>query len=325
MDYEIIATLGPASSTVDLWEAMLAAGVTAFRLNTSHLSLPQIDEWLQKLTSFRSNKGNIIRIILDLQGSKWRVGEFEPFTLIDGEEIELCFSTSMNQPGVIPVPHRDFFSAANVSSSEIVLNDARLRLIKECSGADWIKARVVLGGLLSPHKGITYTASEFRTENISEKDQAIIRRTQSITRIRYAVSYIKDAQEMQNYREILGPEVDLIAKLERQPAISEAIQIAEYCNEVWLCRGDMGAELGIPGMAEAVYRFGLALTGIPVPCLLAGQVLEHMTVSATPTRSEVCYLYEALHKGFRGVVLSDEAAVGRFPVEACQAAAIFRN
>ncbi len=324
MDYEIIATLGPASKTADIWGEMLAAGATAFRLNTSHLTLPEIDKWLERLAEFRSSRRENIQIVLDLQGSKWRVGEFDPFTLIEGELIELRLAGSTTRTGEIPVPHRDFFSAANISSSEIVLNDARLRLAKESSGPDWIKARVILGGPITAHKGITYTASEFRSESIGEKDREIIDRTQSAAGIRYAVSYIKDAHEMRNYRESLGPSVELIAKLERQPAISEAERVAKYCNEIWLCRGDMGAELGIRGMAEAAYAFGSRIGEIAVPCMLAGQVLEHMTGSPTPTRSEVCYLYEVLQKGYRGCVLSDETAVGKYPIQACQAAALYR-
>ena len=86
----------------------------------------------------------------------------------------------------------------------------------------------------------------------------------------------------------------------------------------------MGAELGIRGMAEAVHTFGTRIGEIGVPCMLAGQVFEHITGSPTPTRSEVSCLYEALQKGYRGCVLSDETAVGQYPVQACQAAAIFR-
>jgi pyruvate kinase len=224
----------------------------------------------------------------------------------------------------LPVPHADFFQAASLSSGEIVLNDARVRLVIEESTSERIRARVSLGGPIAAHKGITFTASEYRKEALNAKDQAILRQTRSIPAIRYAISYVKDAVEMSRYRALCGQDTHLAAKLERQPALEQACQIAETADEVWLCRGDLGAELGQVKMAEAVYRFSAYLNVLERPAYLAGQVLEHMVEHPIPTRSEVCYLYEALQKGYAGVILSDESAVGRYPLESCQAAAQFR-
>jgi pyruvate kinase len=96
-------------------------------------------------------------------------------------------------------------------------------------------------------------------------------------------------------------------------------------NELWVCRGDLGAELGLRDMAAAVQRFTQTVGDLPAPVLMAGQTLEHMTRQPTPTRSEVCYLYDTLLAGYRGVVLSDETAIGHYPVESCRAAALFRS
>jgi pyruvate kinase len=325
MDYQIVATLGPSSGTADTWENMLAAGVTAFRLNTSHLSLLQLEDWLDRLAPFLTALEFVPPLVLDLQGSKWRVGNFASFELVDGQAVEFIYAASTDRPNILPVPHQDFFKAAPLSSKEIVLNDARVRLWVETVGQDSIKARIVQGGLISPHKGLTFTSSIFRQENMSEKDQAIFEMTRSLSFIRYAVSYIKDAAEMGKYRSVIGHAAYLIAKLERGPAVDEAIQIADKADELWLCRGDLGAELGIKDMAEKVYRFADTLRETRVPVLMAGQVLEHMTTQITPTRSEVCYLYDALERGYHGFVLSDETATGQFPVEACRAAALFRT
>jgi len=107
--------------------------------------------------------------------------------------------------------------------------------------------------------------------------------------------------------------------------MGDAARIAEVTDALWLCRGDLGAEMGAPAMAASVYRFSETVGAVPVPVLLAGQVFEHMTEHATPTRSEVCAVYDALMKGYQGVVLSDETAIGRDPVESCRAAALFRR
>jgi pyruvate kinase len=323
MKYELIATLGPSSNSEASWQAMLAAGVTALRLNTSHLSLEQLEAWLERLERFTSGCQITPALVLDLQGSKWRLGECETRQLEEGAMVELVYGETA-QRGGLPVPHADFFQAAALSDGEVVLNDARVRLAVQESTAERIKARVSLGGPVAARKGITFTASEFRKEALNEKDQAILHQTLGNPAIRYAISYVKDAVEMRRYRALCGAGAYLAAKLERQPALEQAEKIAETADEVWLCRGDLGAEMGQGKMAEAVYRFSTDLKTLPCPTHLAGQVLEHMVEHTTPTRSEICYLYEALQKGYAGVVLSDETAVGGYPLESCRVAAQFR-
>ena len=324
MNYDIIATLGPASNTPAVWQGMLEVGVTAFRLNTSHLTLPQLQHWLAQLTPFLVALNPTPPVVLDLQGSKWRLGDFPTRTFEPGEAIDLVCATSSDQPSALPVPHLDFFQAAPVSSREIVLNDAKIKLARETIGPETMRAKVITGGELSSRKGITFSASEYRQENLSDKDRAILEQTRHLPFVRYAISYIRDAVEMRKYRDHFG-KAYLIAKLERQPAMDETTQIAEIADELWVCRGDLGAELGLRAMAEAVRHFSNTIGALSIPAFMAGQVLEHMTEHPAPTRSEVCYLHDVLLDGYRGVVLSDEAAIGRYPIESCRSAAMFRD
>lgn len=324
MNYDIIATLGPSSAAENVWQAMLAAGVDAFRLNTSHLSLEQLRSWLGRLSAFFETSHAVAPVYLDLQGSKWRLGDFSPLTLMPGQEVELSFSKTAGRAGVLPVPHRDFFTAIAERGGRVALNDAKILLdLVGGQGTSWI-ARVAQGGEIRPNKGITLPGTEVRIESLSEKDQAIfeIARTYSFTRL--AVSYVKDAVEMQRYRSLFGAGVYLAAKLERPQAVDEARQIAEIADEAWLCRGDLGAELGPAAMARAVHAFSGQAGLLPIPTYLAGQVLEHLAQNPAPTRSEVCYLYDSLKRGYHGVVLSDETAIGHFVLEACRAAALFK-
>ena len=325
MNYAIIATLGPASAQAETWQTMLDAGATAFRLNTSHLSLSELDDWLEQLSPFLEGRAGPIPLVLDLQGSKWRLGGFEPFVLVEGQTIDLIYADAVEGDQALPVPHADFFQAAPGSSGEIALNDARIRLGVVTAHPDRVEARVLLGGPIAPRKGITFTASTYRAEQLSDKDRAIFERGRDLPTVRFAISYVKDAAEMARYRGLFGPGAALIAKLERGQAMSEAAGVAQYADEVWVCRGDLGAELGLPAMAQAVADFSDGVRALPVPAIMAGQVLEHMVEHATPTRSEVCYLYDALQRGYQGVVLSDEAAIGRYPVESCRVAGLFRS
>lgn len=324
-NYEIVATLGPRSEHAATWEALLAAGATAFRLNTSHLDLPQVRHWLERWQRHFAGRAARPPLVLDLQGSKWRLGEFPPVILQPGTTVELIYAESSDRPAALPVPHLDFFQAAPGSSGIVVLNDARIRLAVEDVTATQLRARVLQGGEIAARKGLTYTASAQRLETLPEKDRQIIAETQALPGIHYALSYVKDAVEMARYRALIGLAAYLIAKLEREPAVSEAASLAAYADELWLCRGDLGAELGLRALAETVYHFSARVNTLPRPVLLAGQVLEHMTAHADPTRSELCYLYAALQQGYRGLVLSDETAVGHDPVAACRMAALFRD
>ncbi|MDX9864954.1 MAG: pyruvate kinase [Anaerolineaceae bacterium] len=325
MNYDIIATLGPGSSEPALWEDMLAAGATAFRLNTSHLTLPQTLAWLEKLEKLFQATGRTIPVVLDLQGSKWRLGKLPAADLKSGQQIELRQAASSDQSAIFPVPHKDFFLAAAASNGEIILNDAKLRLQIESVNEENITARVTQAGPIAANKGITLAASDYRHEGLSQKDAAIFEQTRSFGFVRYAISYIKDAAEMTAYRSQLGSTAYLIAKLERRQAMQEAVEIAASADELWVCRGDLGAEVGLKALAEIVLDFAAFLPRIKVPVIMAGQVLEHMTRQPAPTRSEVCYLYETLQRGYQGFVLSDEAAIGLYPIESCAAAALFRN
>jgi len=208
---------------------------------------------------------------------------------------------------------------------QIVVNDAKMILQIETIGKERITARVVRGGEVSTGKGITISGSRYRKEQLNDKDRRFVELSRPYSFVRYALSYVKDAGEMRNYKTMFDDSTYLVAKLERASAVQEAEQIAQTADELWICRGDLGAEMGAAAMAEELFRFSERIGRIPKPVFLAGQVLEHMVEHPTPTRSEISYLYEVLQRGFRGVVLSDETAVGTFPVESCRTAALFRR
>lgn len=365
--YDIIATLGPATSQPDLWSALEDAGATAFRLNTSHLSIDETTTWLDALR-------HPTPVVLDLQGSKWRIGVIADIVVEAGRKLLLVSESATAVGGGelrIPVPHPEFFTALRQARTEVRLNDAKVTLAVDSVGPDSARAVVIRGGPLSAGKGITIPGSAYRNEALGEKDRRIIDATRGRPGVRFAVSYVRDEVEMRRYRDAVGDGAYLIAKIERRSAIEAASEIATNCSELWLCRGDLGAELGPADMAKAVAAFskgleaedvssvgngpdgepsaGVRPAGAParpakppqrkpawfggseaapsgaygVPAIMAGQVFEHMTEHPTPTRSEVCYLYDILARGYSGVVLSDETAVGRYPVEACRAASLF--
>lgn len=332
MDYDIIATLGPATATRSDWEGLLKAGASRFRLNTSHLSLDEVEQWVESLESTLSEEGS--SVVLDLQGSKWRLGAMNSAELREGMEVVLALGSESDQPGPgliengkiywLPVPHPDFFEAAVRGGGVIRLNDARVELEITSVNGDSLRAVVRRGGLLSSRKGISIPGSTYRREGLLPKDAEILRRTAGATGVSYAISYVRDGEELRALAAAIPRQVRKIAKIERPEAVDAVADIAQSSDEVWLCRGDLGSEAGLVEMARTVHRFSRMIGTLPVPAVLAGQVLEHMTASPQPTRSELCHLYDILQQGYRGVVLSDETAVGDYPAASCRAAASFR-
>lgn len=339
MNYRIVATLGPATAGETMWWSLLEAGVTAFRLNTAHFQLGTLQAWLERIAGFlEESASESFPVILDLQASKWRIGTITPAELEKGTSVELILGAFEDGEAeaatvaarVLSIPHPDFFAAArSAGGGEIALNDARVMLRIENLGKERITARVIRGGEISTRKGITLVGSEYRKEELNEKDGRIVDLARSYPFVRYALSYVKDAVEMCNYRQLFTSSgmgaTYLIAKVERASALEEAEKIARSADELWICRGDLGAEMGAAAMAEQLFRFFPRIPDIPKPVFLAGQVLEHLTAHSMPTRSEISYLYESLQRGFGGFVLSDETAVGAHPLEACRAAALFRS
>jgi pyruvate kinase len=336
MNYQIVATLGPATSKEETWQMLIEAGTTAFRLNTSHFGLEELGAWLNRVENFLAELADqksvgAFPVILDLQASKWRIGMVETAELDAGQSVELVLGAVPADDGgdsrsfLLPIPHPDFFTAAQSSSGKIAVNDAKVILHIESIGKERIAARVVQGGEVSTGKGITIVGSRYRKEQLNDKDRRVVELSRSYPFVRYALSYVKDAGEMRNYRALFDGSTYLVAKLERASAVQQAVPIAQTADELWICRGDLGAEMGVAAMAEELFRFSGLVGRIDKPVYLAGQVLEHMTEHPAPTRSEISYLYEVLQLGFRGVVLSDETAVGTFPVESCRSAAMFRR
>lgn len=321
---DVIVTVGPASATPELLQEFVAAGASAFRLNASHLRPGDWPTWHQRFdAAFGADWP--VPVFLDLQGGKWRLGDFLPFDLVRGATVVFRCAENARDPATLPVPHDDFFltlrnSILNGQAPSILLNDARYRLTgTACAGSD-ILAVVETGGWIESHKGVTSDAADIRCESLSTHDREVIEAAAAQPMIGFALSYLRDGREFRQLRRCLPLNRPVVAKLERPEALAAAADLAGQANSLWVCRGDLGAELGLIPMARAVRAYTKKIRELGCQTMLAGQVLEHMTKHAQPTRSEICHLYDAICQGFAGVVLSDETAIGDNPAAACRMA-----
>jgi pyruvate kinase len=161
-----------------------------------------------------------------------------------------------------------------------------------------------------------------RLSGLTPGDAARLEAVRGLPRLQVAWSFTLDGREADWVRARV-PGTPVVAKVERLEAAHALAEIAARVDALWVCRGDLGEQLGPGALGRFVGSLSPADLGCPV--LMAGQVLEHLTAHAEPTRSEACHLYDILARGYAGIVLSDETAIGVDPAHAVgQAAALVR-
>ena len=326
MDYHVTATLGPSARTPDVLSRMLEAGATRLRLNTAHVSTDQAMQWINRVLDVRRRTGVGIPLILDLPGTKWRIGEMEPLRAGAGDRVCVRRGWGHRATGELPeirCAHPELFLGAEVGDG-LYIDDAKIHLRIEEVGAEQLVCCVISGGTIASRKGIVRRGGPRSRSQRPDGAPAAVAISREMDHVAFALSCVLDSGDVERQRQDLAPGATLAGKVERQSAVEDVEGIASVCDEVWVCRGDMGAELGPRAMAEAVGRITARLGELRAGVHMAGQVLEHMTAHPEPTRAEICHLHDLIVAGYAGVVLSDETAVGAHPVAACRTAAMFR-
>ena len=304
-------TLGPSSSEAAVLARILPVA-ERFRLNSSHLDVGGLIGWLDRLEALFEAEGRSVPVVVDLQGAKMRIGRY-PSMMHLPESVELVLGDRSECAGTIPVPHAGLFRHAT-RGDRLSLNDARVELEVERVGDECIVTRTVRNGPLDAAKGINRALHPLPFDAVSERDASMIEASGGRPFVEYALSFVHSARDV----ELLRPRVEghrLIAKLERPEAFPHAREIDAAFDEIWLCRGDLGAQAGLGELGRLQAEFSALIPSFGSPCYLAGQVLEHMTHFPEPTRSEVVHLYDVARCGFAGIVLSDETAIGRHVVD----------
>ncbi len=312
--YQIIATLGPAvRNKID---DLINAGATGFRINCSHVTLDDLSRWLIELDQAFHQYGNAMPVWLDLQGSKIRIGRLLKIRILQRGEL-LTFKNCYSQISYeIPLPYTLVFQKIK-PGDQILLDDGKIELMVQHVNNGSFQAQVLNFGELSSFKGFVLQNNDLDLNQISARDQVFIEQTRQWKFIGYAISYLQSAQELQMFQQFLNGK-PLAAKIERQKAFLQLREIAHLADITWLCRGDLGVDGSIYRLFEYEKKFIEHLVFIQKPSLIAGQVLENMVRQNYPSRSEIAHLGYLLENGFSGIVLSDETAVGKFPIEAVE-------
>lgn len=302
-ELEIVATLGPSSR--GLAASLRNAGATGIRLNASHLAVEELRTVANEIRRADSD----LPLVIDLQGAKMRLGDLDNRPVGAGDRVVFSLAGSA---GTIPLPHPEIFPAVT-GGDTLSIDDDRLRFRVEAVCADSLHAVSLTRGTLRSRKGINVLEHPIVLEDISPRDLACIRATAGLGGISYAFSFMSNGTEASWIRRRV-PDCAVIGKVERREAAQRVHEMAGLVDALWICRGDLGAQLGPAGLARWISGYEPCAERCPV--LMAGQVMEHLTLHAEPTRTEVCHLFDLASRGYAGFVLSDETAIGRDPVHA---------
>jgi pyruvate kinase len=315
---KIVATLGPASDTDDRLRALIAAGVDAVRLNLSHGTHVQHAERAWRVREIASEIGRPVALMADLQGPKLRVGELEqPVVLATGTEVTVCAEESANG-GEVPVAPAVIGQVLE-PGHDVLIDDGLVRLrVDEVDGGR-ARCAVLVGGLVSAHKGVNLPGVPLPIPSLTPKDLADLEWALETGVDFIALSFVRSAADVRGLRELIeaaGSHAHVIAKIEKAEAIEVLDDVLAESEAVMVARGDLGVEIG-PALVPLVQKriIHLALErGKPV--ITATQMLESMIHSAEPTRAEASDVANAVLDGTSAVMLSGETAVGDYPVEA---------
>jgi len=297
----IVATIGPAS--FELFRELAEEGAAAFRLNASHMSPDRLEEVLGRVRAALP----LLPVVVDLQGAKMRLGEFPERELCAGERVRLAVEPGASD--ALPLPHPEAFRSLEAGDT-LSCDDDRIRLRVQSATETELEAESLSDGCLWPRKGVNLLEHPVVLDDINPRDAEHVRRASCHPHVGFACSFMLDGSEAEWIRS-RAPGSVVIGKVERRGALEHIEDVAAAVDELWICRGDLGAQLGAAELGAQVASFRPRETGRPV--LMAGQVLEHLTHHPEPTRSEVCHLHDILARGYAGIVLSDETAIGSDP------------
>ena len=324
---KILATLGPATDPPGVLEALFKAGVNVVRLNFSHGDPSGQARRAAEVRAAAQRAGTEIGILADLPGPKIRIERFAEgkVSLKAGDRFDLVASTDAppgdaRQIGVSYLGLPDDVAAGDV----LLLDDGLMQLqVVEVQG-ERIVCSVLNDGVLSDRKGLNKQGGGLSLGALTERDKELIGIAAKIGVDFIAVSFCRNAQDMNDARAIArahGSGAALVSKIERTEAIENLVEIVEASDVVMVARGDLGVEIGdaeLPGLQKKIIRESLAQNKVVIT---ATQMLQSMVESPLPTRAEVLDVANSVIDGTDAVMLSAETAAGAWPIKAVEAMA----
>jgi pyruvate kinase len=320
MTTKIIATIGPKTENPTKLLALLHAGVDIVRVNFSHATYDQYKKIKKAIDGFNRHSERQVSLMLDLQGPRIRVGVMPEDGLImkEGEVYKFAYSRlPYKKGGIIPINNPDICLDIKKNEPLFLCNGAIELLVKEIKNKV-ITAKVVTGGLLSSKKGINVPYTHIKKGGMTAKDIQDVKFGLKAGMDYVALSFVQTEEDVIRLRRLLGQKskVKIISKIERGIALKNIDKIISASDVIMVARGDLGIEVPIEDLPIVQKNLVRHAHWHDKPAIIATQVMTSMIMNPHPTRAEISDIANAVFDGADMVMLSDETAVGDYPVEA---------
>ena len=314
---KIVATIGPDTSNEKAIEQLVLAGVSVFRCNCSHGSLPEYQERVTNIRKMEKKYNCTLGILFDLQGPKLRIGTFKDYRikLQEGNKFRLDMNPEPGDQTRVCLPHKEIFAAMK-DGLELLLNDGVVRLRVDSHTADTADCTVIAGGELSNKKGVNVPGVKLPLSALTAKDKEDLKIAEMLGADFIGLSFVQEPEDIIELRSLMKSKAHIIAKIEKPSAIEHLREIIDLTDVIMVARGDLGVETSpelVPVLQKKIVS-GCRKAGKPV--IVATQMLESMIHNIMPTRAEASDVATAVYDGVDAVMLSGETAAGKHPVEA---------
>ncbi len=313
---KIVATIGPSSNAPEMLEKLFLSGVDVFRLNCSHGTIG-LDHTHKLIRDLGKKHGYTPTIIWDLQGPKLRVGKFANGKEYVNTGDKFCFDldTELGDRTRVNLPHPEIFQAMQVGATFSV-DDGKVKVkAVECSH-DRIVVEVLVGGVISNAKGVNVPDVVLPIPVLTRKDKEDLEFGLTLGVDWVAISFVQTAQDILDAKKFIAGRARVCSKIEKPSAIQNIEEVVETSDAIMVARGDLAVETAHEmapilqrTLVDACHRYGR-------PIIVATQMLESMIESPTPTRAETSDVATAVYMSADATMLSAEAAVGKYPLEA---------
>ncbi len=321
MRTKIVATIGPASNSREKLQELAEAGVSVFRLNFSHGSAADFVTIIKNIREVEQVIGRPITIMQDLSGPKIRLGTVPEGTIDVDKGMHLLLGASADRTDempYLPFDHEVILESLD-PGDRMVLADGGLQFIVKERRPD---GRVLLeadnAGIVTSRKGLALPGKATKVRALTDKDKKDLADGLKLGVDAVAISYVQTADDVREAKELIaaaGLKLPVVVKLERQSAVDNLAEILAETDVVMVARGDLGVECPLPLLPALQKRIISACNKASKPVIVATQMLLSMVNSPAPTRAETTDVANAVLDGADCVMLSEETAMGNFPVE----------
>jgi len=317
---KIIATVGPATNSYESILKLIEAGANGIRLNFSHGSEDERKQQIEWIRKASKEYAKPIAIIQDLQGPKIRLGDFDGVVTVQtGQSLRFRYGADYEREGALPVQYD--ISKKVKRGERLYLYDGKVRTTVTSVKDGVVHVRAENDGILISRKGMNLPDTDFEGDILTPKDLKDVAFGSQNDIDYVALSFVQTAGDIEHLRTILdnlGSNAKIIAKIETKSATERLEEIIAAADATMVARGDLAVETEpeyVPVLQRQIIGLGLKYDR---PTIVATQMMATMTESSEPTRAEVSDVATAVFLGADAVMLSDETAAGKFPIETVQ-------